>query len=1293
MHRPTVDGYSELNEKIVSLLQNEQWQEIADHLNNPDTRDLMMFALHSLHEVDKIKKAFSYSRILYSLDADTLVFFALKDEVLARQVVTQSFWQRLGLKIRRFFAGEKTLAIPASRLKSEHLRQLLQKYPSFWQGALQKCSELFCRLTGHRNLRKILKVDDLWKLSADPSQEVRQATSKAVFGDIHLSKQVLAAVNTIEAANARVNLIRDFRSGLTYEDLSTAQGRRFFLRGLDIPQGDENFCVADDQTVEELYYQQFLQLIETSDGHKVPDGHIALRDKIARLWNNAMKLPNREGREESIVKRAMIRVLRRSPENTILKKMPEKFYEEIFSDDVILRNFLENKFLLEAFSRRDFLGFSNNKIRQRILNQVIKHYRATQFGYDGQVKFTLEHVFAVYGLYHVPEGEWLRHPDVCCGAMNGILHHRDNLKVMALFFNCDTYKKKANIVQLMRNAEPMQLVELLLRNTEIQADTKKSVEKIDSQIFDLEKKRGVLAAQKAKSKKKGGIQDQIDQKEKKIQEFQKASALTKKMAEFYSLAVQAIKNDEDLRNKMAGCEISAFTRNPKDHELLLASTHPDLRQQLWDCPERQRFLAEHASLPYILLFLRSSRCPLGTSKNWAPALLKLLEFSQAHLLGREWLYLLENVPDFAAWVVFQYASGKVFCLDKYQLLSLFDFTVSGYDTLKLLEREYHSKLDKHFLIRNLLLSEKEILPRVLQCQRSTVNHVELANLMVRIVELEKDSSIGSYLVSDNNLEFMVTHADAAHLERLLETERPLDELCLPLNIQEKRSLAALGKAYLASFHALDILDRYSKHRWLVVLLRYCPEAELSTLGQTVMARLWLSHSDVDLIKLLSSQWDSVDRNLIGELSKGSNAYYQFEDNMVLALLDRLHLKHYAEHFILLARSPKFVKTLLKKLSLTQLNKLLDADKTIEATMVCFFKENPQEFHAALRRIDALTEKSPLVQLHLLLVKHESVHLLFAQQVKQDYEQNCTYWFDSIIIDHVKNPEDHERVFDILTLCYQRVGGDFYLNFSVPLNESKTRIFLFYQFLGGEALSTLFNEGFDILTEVGGVVCSEVDLSKKYLNQLRRPALAGEYLSFDQLCSDEYRQIKIVSADSQALSRSEWILYLLYGFVRSLSAGYYDFICSDHALFQKIKQYPVLAHLFSLVMGSEDKWFRQSATFSSPLQLAKLVNADEYFSGDFHPFLDWFFKSEPEHRKWLGAISREPEAINVLMTSKGFQVACRKEPGLYNRVSAILAGPPLAKQLGLERARMLAGESASESPKAVGRKSQDPVLVV
>ena len=154
MHRPTVDGRSDLNEKIVSLIQNEQWQEIADHLNNHETRDLMMSALHSLHEVDKIKKAFAYSRILYSLDANTLIFFALKDEALARKIVTQSYWQRLGLKIRQFFSGEKTLAIPASRLKGEHLRQLLQKYPSFWEGAVQKCSELFCALTGHRKDRK-----------------------------------------------------------------------------------------------------------------------------------------------------------------------------------------------------------------------------------------------------------------------------------------------------------------------------------------------------------------------------------------------------------------------------------------------------------------------------------------------------------------------------------------------------------------------------------------------------------------------------------------------------------------------------------------------------------------------------------------------------------------------------------------------------------------------------------------------------------------------------------------------------------------------------------------------------------------------------------------------------------------------------------------------------------------------------------------------------------------------------------------------------------------------------------
>ena len=535
----------------LELVRDQKWDVVSARLNNPASRELMMSALHSVQDENLIQKMLSHKRILYSLDANTLTVFALKSESIAKKVLHQSIWQRLQVKFRRLFSDGKHLDVPANRLQAQHVTRLAKQHPTLWQGPLKSRGKINCKVTGHRNLPGLLEFQHLQSLCETGSKESKRVATATIVNerslrDVVLRKDVLDS----QIANLRVNMGREL--GASYEDRFVPNGGGLLSFGFEVPEGYDSgvYKVADDQPVEEFFYEQFKNLIVDQNNQARDGGHFALRDEVARLWYRQMPLPNRPDHPgiHNLAKRAMIRVLAEYPQyylmrygqgefskDNIVGAERELFYREIFKNDAILLSFIRHKRF-----RNDLSTFASLELRNTILERVLSKYRACQQGYGGQPEFKLLDVIQAYRLFGASIRDYHRYPQLCHGIVDCVLNHSDDLDVMSSLIPNDLEAQDLSL--LLQNASPKQLTEILCRNSERQLEIERSTQanarriaELNQEIFqlDAEADAAIVAAKRLEITRLG-----------------RESSIKMHVSRFLSFAATGIKTQKILLEKI-----------------------------------------------------------------------------------------------------------------------------------------------------------------------------------------------------------------------------------------------------------------------------------------------------------------------------------------------------------------------------------------------------------------------------------------------------------------------------------------------------------------------------------------------------------------------------------------------------------------------------------------------------------------------------------------------------------------------------------------------------------------------
>jgi hypothetical protein len=537
----------------LELVRDQKWEVVSARLNNPASRELMMSALHSVQDETLIHKMLSHKRILYSLDANTLTVFALKSESIAKKVLHQSIWQRLQVKFRRLFSDGKYLDVPVNRLQAQHVTRLAKQHPTLWHGPLKPRGKFNCKVTGHRNLPGLLEFQHLQSLCETGSKESKQVATTTIINerslrDVVLRKEVL----NNQIANMRVNMGREL--GASYEERFLPNGGGLLNFGFEVPEGyDPNlYAVADDQPVEEFFYEQFKNLIVDQNNQERDGGHLALRDEVARLWYRQMPLPDRPG-IHNLVKRAMIRVLAEYPQyylmrygqgefskDNIVGPERELFYNEIFKNDAILLSFIGHKRF-----RDDLSTFASIELRNTILERTLVKYRACQQGFGGQPEFKLLDVIQAYKLFGASLRDYYRYPQLCPGIVDCVLNHSDDLDVMSSLIPNPLEGQDLSL--LLQNASPKQLTEILCQNSERQVEIERATEAnarriavLNQEIFQLDPEADAAT---------------VAAKRLEITRLEGESSIKMQVARFLSVAASGVKNQKILLEKIEADEL------------------------------------------------------------------------------------------------------------------------------------------------------------------------------------------------------------------------------------------------------------------------------------------------------------------------------------------------------------------------------------------------------------------------------------------------------------------------------------------------------------------------------------------------------------------------------------------------------------------------------------------------------------------------------------------------------------------------------------------------------------------
>ncbi len=780
----------------LELVKKQEWSQIAEYLKSSEDRGLMLCALNSLKDVRAIKKALSFSGILYALDANTLNYFALKDQSIARVVLRQSFIHRLWIRFQAAIWGEVYWQVPVLRLQGVHIRQL-------WQVYFKPLKNLIQNLLGKLDLKR-----DIFKLTTEPLVELRQATSEAIFSEPVLAKQVLKnPLTTVEAANARLSLLSDLGRDLSYEHQSLSSWSDCFQFGLAEPAAgaEGHYCIADDKTVEDHYYKYFQALIKPTKKKKNNNEFSALQEAIAKLWAGKMKLPHRKG-IDVIVKKAMIRVIRDKKVPLLFDGVNIEFYKTVLKDPTILRQFIENSKSIEALKK--------NKAQREVLRTLLRKLML-----ENPMSFKLEHRYVVNSLFNVEQNEIYDFPDLCRETLRTVLNHYTNKRLMSGFPIDEVDEDKVS--KLLQHADPMDLAELLLQYSDITKEIELK-EEIKEKEEKIATKRAEIKRLNDQGKTNRSINVPFDAKALKTK-IKALEAEMQKLDDELKIPRNTLAFFYHARNLILSNKTGLLDNLPLEYREIFstgAAVLPDnlpeafrdrkIRDAVWSDPAQQNQLSPQLSLQETLLFLRSTNFHAIPKLNfsfssWGQTLLQLWEQPNEGLLQQHWTYLLENVPNFAAWALYQVTHRQGFVLDAEKIKDLSRHKIVGADLLALLEAEHHSEV---YVFRTLLLDNPELLSRALRNQRGAHESKTSANCMVRVLAREiqlyradhnpSTLRIIESLVTENQLSFVVNNADAALLKQWLDSLNiSRDSQPLP-NGFRKTVVQTLLKTYLIS---------------------------------------------------------------------------------------------------------------------------------------------------------------------------------------------------------------------------------------------------------------------------------------------------------------------------------------------------------------------------------------------------------------------------------------------------------------------------------------------------------------
>ena len=222
----------------IALVQQGKWNEVAKKINAPQSRDLMMAAMHSLRDVNSIQKALSRSDIRYSLDSNTLTYFAVQHKRIAKIVLKQTLWQRLSVWFLNRFTTGRFLTVPAKRLYSDHIARISMKHPRLCQTRLKAHSHFYYAVTGHEDLRGKITRDQLSTFCTAVSKEVAK---KTVFKDRELWSKFVSPANSREQTHDKLRLLATL--GFSYSDKNLIKYPGLFDFGFDVTEN----VAANDQ--------------------------------------------------------------------------------------------------------------------------------------------------------------------------------------------------------------------------------------------------------------------------------------------------------------------------------------------------------------------------------------------------------------------------------------------------------------------------------------------------------------------------------------------------------------------------------------------------------------------------------------------------------------------------------------------------------------------------------------------------------------------------------------------------------------------------------------------------------------------------------------------------------------------------------------------------------------------------------------------------------------------------------------------------------------------------------------
>jgi predicted house-cleaning noncanonical NTP pyrophosphatase (MazG superfamily) len=1238
MRRPSLVHTLEEN---LAFIQQKEWNEVAKRLNHPKHRDQMLLALSSMKDINSIEEALSYQGILYALDANTSTQLALQHESIAKRVLRQSIWQRMLIGFLKLFGLKVYWDLPATRLRGHHFRQLFQKFAVSLNRFFRNISGSLSAISKDRSLLRLLDFkNDHLHPSSDPAAETRR--------EEHCYQHFSRIIHRYDMKQKKW-VVNPKKFPELQREITALWG------------GDQS--LQKQNGAKDIVKRAMIRVI---GDHRVPVIFKGAPESFYRdIFGDRGVLKNFINDTNSI--RAFKSLENRELRNELRQKLRERVLHYFWScqqQSPQLKDFtlVHVEVINELFNMEKDELYAYPDICFEVVNNVLLHHRNHRL-MDSFLSKKPESEFVQKLLQHATPMQWLKFV-VSNDEVQKKIRKKVN-KCESKIIKCENDNagsekdKEKELHKLKCKKNILQNVGLFFELAVDIVMEKENRQKIISDrllpvLYDLEGKAfdpdhadiaEALKSLKAKEPDKLLFEQLIDKSNaeslstnfryllKSIRNFPKW--LFNQAASDADLKLDEAQLREILHYRVFGSDVLRHLENDYDkhstHVRTLLLETPELLARLLRIQRKKTNHKEIASRMASIIQKEINWLNQTNAKTYSPIII--------HLASSECLdYIVEHADP----------ASIVTLLEAIRPLSE---QTTG---LKPLEQKISRALIKAYRNSDGIrerFKDVEILNQVILSRCSDAELVEIVTIAPSCFDFifSIPALYDRYIQSSipGALELMMLYCAEHKNELWDESKLPFSKLLsqfyrstpshvlmklLPIIITKVRdqrvqrsevyryleSSEFAVQARRASSSALFNLFIQAKDPRAIRLIFF----KHPSLADELMRKCWLGLTATELMELFSHRIESW---ILPELFKPKN--FDFGAEMISALVKH-RLLRFAENKVLF-------KAIMDRVTLSQLNQLMAADPKLAEMILTYFRDQShrQDFIAALKRRDGTKDISALRQLLSLFRNQPEILKLFCDYVHQDYRyRKSTESFDSAIIAPVQNDEDHQAVFNILKLCYGKVGGQFYQNFSVPLNSSKTRQFILYHLSGGLVISTLYNSHIRLLRDVWRKILKARNQNgaehQDYLEQLEDPSCAGDFLSLDF-----------------GSSHAEKVLTTLYAFSRLIKEGYWDFLKESHSTAKRVKGSVLYIRLFKALIEAESKCLWLIYDHCTPLQLAQLADADRYLARNCTPIQNFIFKDFPI--LCLGKIQRDGEATRVLLKSNAFKQNVATSPLLNN----------------------------------------------